>query len=227
MVSSLAHNTMAVDNLGQKRRGNTATYSVDAPLEHPWRVGDDTVYLRATYDDGYGPDAALRVAHTRSFIFVDERYWVIVDRVQPADDAEHLYEVLFMLSADSVTSADTTITCTREAGPGLMLAASPVEGQSVDVVEGRLDPVRRGWRRGGDDVEPNPTAAIAQTKAGPATFVTVLYPQPAGVDPAQIEVRIIEDAGTALTVSVRTPDSGETRITEDLVDDVVSVTRPG
>ena len=225
MVSSLSHNTLAVDHLGQQRRGNTATYTVDTPLDHVWSIGEETVYLRAAYDDGYGPAAALKVTHTRTFIFVRNRYWVIIDRAVPADDAEHLYEVLFTLAADSAQADGDTITSTHEDGPALVIAAAPVNGQTVEIVRGQTEPVRRGWRRGGDDVEPNPTAVIAQTTAGPATFATVLYPRQPGAEMAEVSVRIVEQTPARITLAVTTPGDGETLIDEDITEDAVTIRR--
>jgi hypothetical protein len=179
MISSLAHNTLAVDGQGQCRRQKRATWVAKGPMPNVWRTGDDLTYFRGSYTYGYGDGGRVPVEHTRSVFFIEGRFWVIVDRARPRDTAEHLYESLFMLNApDAAVTEDGGRILTRRAGPNLLIAAAPVPGQTAQVVKGQTEPVRRGWKPGGETVVPNPTAVFAQRKAGPATFALALYPLP-------------------------------------------------
>ena len=98
-MSSLSHNTLVVDGRGQNRQIQRELYLTSRPLRHRFRTEGRVTYFRGTYDAGYGPDAALKVAHTRSVYFVDGRFWVVVDRARPADSEAHLYESLLMLNS--------------------------------------------------------------------------------------------------------------------------------
>jgi len=51
MVSSLAHNTLAVDHLGQRRRQNRDTWVAKEPCSNVWLPGDRLTYLRGDYTD--------------------------------------------------------------------------------------------------------------------------------------------------------------------------------
>jgi hypothetical protein len=190
MVSSLAHNTLAVDAEGQCRRQKRATWVAKGPMPNVWLSGKDLTYFRGSYTDGYGDGGRIPVEHTRSVFFIEGRFWVIVDRARPRDTGEHLYESLFMLNApDAVAEGGRIIT--RRDGPNLLMAAAPAPGQTAQVVQGQMEPVRRGWKPGGETVAPNPTAVFAQRKTGPATFALALYPVPGGASAPNLRIEFV------------------------------------
>jgi len=206
MVSSLAHNTVAVDHLGQHRGGLKELYATDEPLDNWFEAADGLVSFGAGYDAGYGPDRSLRVEHVRTVLFVEGRYWVIIDRMLPEDAEEHLYEALFMLNAEDAIAEGTTIT-TRRDGPNLVLAAAAGDDLTVEVAEGQVEPVRRGWRRGGETVLPNPTAVVGRRARGPIVLATLLYPVPPGEDPPEVGIELLRaDAEGEISVRITLPD---------------------
>jgi len=234
MVSSLAHNTLAVDHLGQCRRRRRETWIAKEPMTNVWKPGDRLTYLRGDYASGYGDGGQVAATHTRSVFFVDGRYWVILDRARPDDAKEHLYESIFMLNApDALVEGDRIVT--KRDGANLLIVAAGVEGQVVRVVQGQTEPVRRGWKRGGDTVEPNPTAVFAQRKSGPATFALLLYPVPEGepIPRASVEFLPVQGGANPVAVRVRLPDGSERLFADQLgdgevvVDGVGRVATPG
>jgi len=223
MLSSLSHNTLVVDYQGQNRAADQATWTASGPAPHVWRAADGTVYFRGTYGSGYGDESRLRVAHTRSAIFVDNRYWVLIDRAKPRDNAEHLYEVLFMLNSEDADVQDGCISTSKASGPNLAIAFAPDSGQEAAVVKGQIEPVRRGWRRGGNTVVPNPTAVVSRKSKGPATFVTLLYPYPQGEERPRVAVSIVEQDDSGIDLVVQLPDGQSRRVVENLKTDSVEL----
>ncbi len=224
MVSSLAHNTLAVDHRGQCRRQRRDTWIAKGPMPNVWRPGDRMTYLRANYTSGYGDAGKIAVTHTRSIFFVDGRYWVILDRARPRDAEEHLYESLFMLNGPNAVAQGNRIVTGRN-GANLLIVAASVEGQVVQIVRGQMEPVRRGWKRGGETVLPNPTAVFARRKPGPASFALLLYPVPKGekMPDADIEFVPVAEGTDALAVRVRLPDGSKRLLVDQMGDGEVVV----
>jgi hypothetical protein len=204
MVSSLAHNTLAVDNQGQCRGRHRGTWVAKGPMPNIWKPGRKQTYLRSTYSNGYGYKKNIAVKHTRSIWFVDGRYWVLIDRARPEDKdkKEHLYESLFMLTAANATAEANRIV-TKSDGANLVMVPADTPGLSVDVVQGQHKPVKRGWKRGGDTVLPNPTAVFSQRKSGPATFALLLYPVPKGQDVPDVKIEFVPATSGDDPVAVR------------------------
>jgi hypothetical protein len=216
MVSSLAHNTVVVDHQGQNRRIRRALYATKQPLPHRLEASSGLVVFRGTYDSGYGPGAALKVAHTRTVLFVRGRYWVVIDRLVPEDTGEHLYEALFMLNAPAA-AADGNVIRTRRDGPNLLIASAPRDGGTVGVTVGQDEPIKRGWKRGGQTVEPNPAAVAACRASGPAVLATLLYPAEAAAPDVRIEFVDADPLGV-VNVKVAVSDGTEDVLVDDVRD---------
>jgi hypothetical protein len=216
MVSTLAHNTVVVDHQGQNRRIQRELHVTDEPLPHWFEPGEGLTTFRGTYGAGYGPKAELRVAHTRTVLFVWGEYWVIIDRLVPEDEAEHLYEALFMLAAPEAAVEGNLITTRRE-GPNLVIAAAQQDRGIVEVTVGQEEPVKRGWRRGGETVLPNPTAVVGCRASVPATLATLLYPVPPGTESPAVGIEFVEaDPLGAVSVKVALPGGREDFLLDDL-----------
>ncbi len=217
MVSTLAHNTVVVDHQGQNRRIQRHLYATDKPLPHHFESGPGLTVFRGAYDAGYGPEAKLRAAHTRSVLFVRGEYWVVIDRLVPEDEQEHLYEALFMLTTPEASVEGNAIT-TRSDGPNLLIAAAPEEGLTVEVTVGQEKPIKRGWKRGGKTVLPNPTAVVGCRATGPAVLATLLYPVPPDREPPEVGIELVE-ADPRGTVSVKVMLPGQV---EDVLRDEIA-----
>ena|GEM_PF-2052678 len=168
------------------------------------------------------------MTHTRSVFFVDGRYWVIFDRARPADDREHLYESIFMLDAPDAAAEGNRVV-TKRSGTNLAIIAAAVDGQTADVVQGQMEPVCRGWKRGGETVQPNPTAVFAQRRRGPATFALLLYPIAKGelVPQADIEFASVEGGVDPVAVRVMLPGDSQRILVDQLGEGEVVVEGAG
>lgn len=215
MVSSLSHNTVTVDHLGQNRRGLRELYVAEEPLDNWFMAADGLVSFRGTYDSGYGPERELRVEHTRTVLFVEGRYWLLIDRLVPEDDDEHLYEALYMLTGDA-TAEGSVIRTSRE-GANLVLAGAAIDNLVVEVTAGQEEPVKRGWRRGGATVVPNPTGVVATRATGPTVLTTLLYPVAPDESVPEVGIALTEaDAQGRISVRVRLPGGEEQVLIDEL-----------
>ena len=90
LASSMAHNALTVDGLGQLR----VHREPDGPSENPWFTCPEFDFVEGRFDEGFGPGQALKVSHVRSILFVKPEYFLVTDRV--LGDGEHSLTWHFM-----------------------------------------------------------------------------------------------------------------------------------
>ncbi len=208
VLSSRAHNVVLVDGLEQNRRKSPReSYVVKEPVPLAFATGDTHDYAAAVYDEGWGPDGARLVRHTRHVFFVKPDLFALADVLEPADGQAHSYEALFHLDAEEA-KADGLSVVTLNKGANLAVTAFGADG--VSVIKGQTEPAVQGWlpdsSAGYGGVRPIPTAAYRRRGAGTVTLVFTLAPAAAGKPP-----RAVKDArfdGVELTVAF---ENGETR----------------
>lgn len=177
VLSTRGHNTIRVDGEDQNRRRVRDSWVLPIPfrpLDNRWTSTPDFDLAVGRYDDGYGPQGAVRVRHTRAVLFVKPDYWVVVDMLDPADKAEHHYESLFHLGADaaSVVAGSHVLTSNaREAN----MAIWPAPSGELRVVKGIEEEPVQGWARD-PKWKPVPTAVLSWKASGRNERATVLYP---------------------------------------------------
>jgi len=152
VYSSLAHNVVLVDGLGQNRACDARAHTrADRPREHDWH-SDQVFDLAWGHYDGrwghyadnhgwrnrFGRDKAVRLAtHRRDICFVKSSYFVISDRLEAA--GEHAYAQLFHLMPDRTA---------KVLGKG---RAGTVDAGRANVVLVQADPVRAQVIAGRDE----------------------------------------------------------------------------
>jgi hypothetical protein len=149
------------------------------------------VWVTGTYEDGFGPDGALRVTHRRTIRFLDGARWVIEDELLPqeGDTTQHRYDALFHFGPEDVSLSDdgVTVVARMPDGAGIRLAPrSSGDGglaPQVRLVHGQEEPYVLGWRRargawagGAGGREPVWVALFTYTAAGPARWSVRLDP---------------------------------------------------
>jgi hypothetical protein len=189
VLGTHGHNTIMVDGEGQARRGNRATYVWPKPWDTPTPRGDDTVwestpdwdFVRGTYADGYGPNAKLKVTHTRRMLFAKPNYYIILDTLEPEDDQTHTYTSLFHID-DTEASIDDATLAVSTATPdkaNVTLIPAKQDGLRVEVIKGQTEPTMQGWSSNGG-WRAIPTAVYTWNAKGPTHQVTVVYPTATG-----------------------------------------------
>jgi hypothetical protein len=145
-------------------------------------------------DEGFGPENDRTVTHDRAVLLVKPDYFVVCDRLLPADEAEHTYDLLWHFGAGESAVQGRSITF-RGDGAGLLLdttlgvgSATPSQQAALptlapDLVQGREDPPQ-GWiSYWYGQKQPAPTAIYHTRSTGALTFFTLLYPFPGDAAP--------------------------------------------
>lgn len=197
VLSTRAHNTVMVDGLDQRRRRRSAEeYVVSRPLPNRWASCDAFDYAAASYSDGYGGDDPVDVTHTRVIFFVKPEYWIIIDRLQPADDSPHTYDVLFHMDAAGarVDASTGSVHTTGGGVPNISIIPAAEEPLRARIACGEQEPVVQGWmpeRLNDYSCRPIPTAVFSIAKAGETRIASVLYPTRAGEQCPVTSVRLL------------------------------------
>lgn len=179
VLSSRAHNVVLVDGQEQNRRTQPQTFAATEPYDARWFSSDDFDFAQGQYDSGFGAKNEVKVTHTRQVLFVKPDYWLLVDRMQPADAAEHTYEALFHLDAPAADVDAATRAVTVE-GQGAALRILPLAGAlpEVQIIQGQKQPVVQGWLPTGrhNELKPIPTAVFRWKATGPSVMIFALVP---------------------------------------------------
>ncbi|MBQ0102453.1 MAG: heparinase II/III family protein, partial [Firmicutes bacterium] len=190
ITSSRAHNTALVDYAGQNRatsysRVNEERYVRDKiPSDLFWNYdGEEYEAFEGSYKYGYGSCGAIKVDHHRKVIFFKKGlegtlpFFVMIDRFDPKDDNEHIYEVLFQLGTEPIDVDGKKITVDHGDGVSMSLVSSV----APNIIIGQYKPRYMGWRKNrsepGKNIEHFKAPAILFTdKAKKDHIVTVIYP---------------------------------------------------
>ncbi len=192
VLSTRAHNTVRVDGQDQNRRlhYNREAFDVTARAGASWRTTDRCDIVEASHDEGYGPDAARTVVHTRRVLLLKQGIGelgpclLVVDRLVPQDVKAHSYQILWHLNADAAETDGLVVHGRDPNQPNLSVVPAAPPGLSVNLVSGQESPEWQGWvavkNHQQGEYAPIPTAVYAFEAAGPVRLVTVLYPTPPG-----------------------------------------------
>ena len=109
---------------------------------------------------------------------------LVIDRLTPADDAPHTYQLLWHLNAAAVETDGLSVRSADPGQPNLALIPAQAADINVRVVSGQETPEFQGWKgiknHQQGEYTPTPTAIYEWTVAGPARLVTLLYPMRPG-----------------------------------------------
>jgi len=231
VLSTRAHNTIRVDGQDQNRRLHYRREDMDptAPAGGRFLTTDDYDLAEAEYDEGYGPDADLRITHRRRVMLVKRGveglgpFLLVVDRLLPQDADAHTYQVLWHTNGGTASQEGLVVATCDEGCANLAIVPAPLDGLRVSIVAGQSpeDGGERarewqGWVAVKDhqqgQYEPAPTAVYEMETAGPVRLVTLLYPTRAGeecpvvgvvagADPSATDIRLSLRDGGVVDVS--------------------------
>jgi uncharacterized heparinase superfamily protein len=199
-VGSSGHNTVLVDGKSQIRRW-VDSHMVPAvhDTSHGWWASNDVCdFASGQYDEGYADFTLLRpasvsperdVVHRRDFVFAKPDYWVIVDHLSAT--RMHDYSFLFHLAPDVVVdNRDGTSAILRsKANDARMVLKALIDNDiEITVVVGEESPIQ-GWYSP-DHHRKCPAPAVEFKVSGASTLRVpwLLFPLPAGEDPANVRV---------------------------------------
>lgn len=183
VLSTRAHNTIMVDGREQRRAGLRETYVTQEPLPNRWTTTPQFDFAEGWFDEGYGPDRDRTVTHRRAVLFVKPEYWLVIDRLTPADAAVHRYDAIFHFDGEAAetSSAPLAAHSTDPQRPNLAIVPLHTAGLGVDIVKGQEQPAVQGWMPArGYDVRPVATPVFGTEVAGPLLLPWLVYPLRAG-----------------------------------------------
>ena len=200
-----AHSTITIDGADQNSRARPETWIARRPVPLDWSIGDGEVRACAAYDLGYGEDGAIDVVHRREIVFVQERFWIVFDRVEGS--GERRIDSRFQFAPGELHLLGSGAhTCFADANL-LLLANSSMPFSEVGVSAGEESP-RAGWYSSRYGlIEPAPCLTFSTNTALPFLAATLLFPYRGDALP---EASITLQDGTALIVTAET---GETSVT--------------
>lgn len=105
VLSSMSHNTVVVDGLGQNRKANYKwSGEITKKSDMEYILAEDVDSLRAEYNEGYGKECDMSAVHERSVYFVKNHkmpFVIVADRLYSED--VHKYEALWHLDVNDVS----------------------------------------------------------------------------------------------------------------------------
>ena len=204
--SSLSHNCVLVDGLGQNR-GNSGT-DADAehdvnrvsqePIKASWQSNADFDFATGIYDDDYGtseysnkfpelydtklgPQKRRIAVQRRSVFFLKPDIYIVADHMTPIDAQPHTYQARWQLLSTETTQNPKTLAISTgdQNQPNLAVVPLLTAGLDVKSASGQETPEILGWHCR-KDVKPQNVAATSvlhtRSGAGPQEFLTLLLP---------------------------------------------------
>ena len=189
VLSTRGHNTVLLDGEGQNRRRQANAHVWPRPWDAPSPPTDTRFvttsgfdYAIGFYKDGYGPQMDKSVTHTRQIFFVKPDYWIVLDRLNAADEKIHTCDSFFHIAAaDAVVDPETKAVTTSEKGEA-NLAIVPIDDPALKatIVKGTTEEPVQGWSSERGPWRPVPTAIFSREWTGAAQLLYVVHPVPAG-----------------------------------------------
>jgi hypothetical protein len=182
-ASSEGHSTVLVDGKGQDREslGPGAAWRPQEDLGTLLTRADGIESASGRFHGPWkGGTGRPLVSHYRDVHFVDQKFFLVVDRLFPRDARSHTYDNLVHLGqGDATVSTDRIVFRSSEAAAGLVVAyaTSGADAEKPRILKGSMDPIS-GWTSPQyGDLIPTPTVWLsARPSVRPVTFVTLLYP---------------------------------------------------
>lgn len=192
VLSTRAHNTIRVDGLDQRSRGERSSYVLPhpfQPLPIPWFSSAEADFAEGTYEHGYGQpkEKVADVRHRRGVFFLKPDHWVVSDVLSPGDERSHEYEAIFHLNAGEAAGEGLAVRAAGSQSPGLLLQAAPCPGLGVRLVKGLEEEPVQGWAN--QPWRPVPTALFEWQASGVSRQMFLIHPSAPG---KQAPVRAVE-----------------------------------
>ena len=172
--STAAHSTVVVDGRSQAEPAKPFSWKTRCAAQLlRWKINEDFVYVDAL-SDAYRrlPDS---VTHRRRVVFMNSRYWVVLDDLCGSD--HHRFELRFQFAPMQIyVDDDGWLRATRNQERGLLLRSFASAALDVSVRQGQHDPME-GWVSANYGcMEPAPAVVFSAETRLPSRILTVLWP---------------------------------------------------
>jgi hypothetical protein len=171
LVTTQAHSTITIDGEGQNSRACRKTWIAESPGSLTFSDSAREVRASAQYDLGYGMGNAIKVVHHREVVFVDQKFWVLLDSV--SGDSSHEIESRFQFGPGDITIQGRQATTQFEDANLLLVFSGEWD---TKVLEGKEGP-RAGWYSASyNKIEPAPALELRQKCDLPLRYAVLLLP---------------------------------------------------
>jgi hypothetical protein len=192
--SSFSHNVILVDGHGQK--GGPVT--TDRPLQQAvdYVNTSEFDYARGNFPGGYEQVDGI-AAHTRAVLYVRNRFWVVVDRIQ-TDQPRHLQALWHYGPSCTVTDEEGTGVTTDPGKGNIRIVPVGKVLCKLELVKGQTEPFIQG-RYSADygSKDPSTTAIFSAEIGASTTFAWILVPAEGKVEKVRAQLLKEGDDGSA------------------------------
>ncbi len=219
---SIGHNVITLDDKGQnetapqnKKPIDSTTYSIQSQAD----------FSISTYEDGFGDksrnaksyslnksDENISGKHTRAVIYLKNRYWIVVDRIE--SDKPRKLTAYWHFNPSCEVRAEGDIVTTMDADmPNLKIFPVSESGWNVSLVKGQYSPYVQGWY---SDVYNNAIPAycaeyrVSATK-NVETFAWIMFPSENNIFPS-LTTSILSSSPDAFRFKIKIPGEETTEI---------------
>ncbi len=196
IVSSAAHNVILIDGTGQgPQLPERQMPAVDSAI-----VSEDYDFAIASTGDNF-PAAEGKAIHTRALLYVRDRYWLVVDRIDT--DRPRRIEALWHFHPDVAieTTPDRAVRSMDPDVANLRVTPLGTETWSTEIVAGRTEPEPQGWYSPVyNTVLPAPTAVMTAQVDGSGVFAWLLTTAVGDVETPAVGVEATGAGSIRITV---------------------------
>lgn len=183
-LGTLAHSTAIVDGHGQNRGQDyvKAQIPMDAKVEAEHDFDCAEPWIRARYDEGYGPDSAIDVVHERTVTLKSVSRIEVRDRLTAQDGRSHRAEILYHVLKDQY-AVDGNAFVTKDTGANVRISAVRADGNAIEMTHvcAGDGPDLRGWAKppfdpnsGRHDLAPRPCVTFSAEFEQSVEIVTTI-----------------------------------------------------
>ncbi|MEM1324726.1 MAG: alginate lyase family protein [Bacteroidota bacterium] len=202
-VNSAAHNVILVDGKGQKSPGTGSFHDrikLEAPLpESMGVIQPDYDFAKGVWDGGYW-DVEGDIEHTRSFIYIRDKYWLVIDKMEV--DRPRTIDVLWHFHPYCTAEKQGKSVVSVDTAQGNLRIVSSNDNWEISMVKGRELPNIQGWYSPSYNVKQPNSVAIYQRQIESSTrFAWLLLPADGQVAAANLESIFVEKDKVQLVVT--------------------------
>ncbi len=190
--SSQAHSTVTMDGCGQAEPAGPFSWD-SRPAARLLNCTSAPEYSLAEAEHDAWGTLADPLIHRRRVLFVDSRYWLIIDDL--GGDARHRIDLRYQFAPMPVEAEDHGWVRARARSSALLVKAFANVPLETTIVRGQLQPIAGWYSPDYGQKQPAPVLSFSATADLPLRIVTVLYPT---TDPhaAVPSVAVLTEAGT-------------------------------
>ncbi|MEL6896639.1 MAG: heparinase II/III family protein, partial [Planctomycetota bacterium] len=170
-------NVMLVDGLGQEAYGTQGTssgkYGTKEPVDMDWQSTDAFDYAATVYAGFYGEAPNRPCRHVRKILYVKPDLFLVIDDLQPFDDASHEYEARWVIKSRDLVRDGVLLRTIDKGQPNLEVIPVNIAGLTVTETVSDKHPDFQGQYGDYSDIT---VAGHRRSGSGDQRFVTLLAP---------------------------------------------------